>query len=193
MAKILRKVSVSKETALRGEFTSESLLPSDKHTCSCVGEIAAIKKGAKLKYMTCPEAEGKTRYLVTCKDCSAEIAYVYAVDEELTDWCDVHYTCATKEESYKVKEHYTEVKDGKNVEKTRLVDAIRYFWHGAFATHISPVDGHLGFECTCGNDTRDFRANTTLPAKVAEQMAKDNLKGRAFNKWNSKFKVKEVK
>jgi len=172
MAKDRRTVLVSNEARLKlqqkkkDRRTVVSRYPIDRHDCKCQYMISRIKKGRKKDYYQCPRSEeqGMKKYAVICKDCKSTLAFLYATDKSLEDWCDLHYVC----------EH----------------DNLK--WSGCMAVNISPVDGYLGFECTCGNDTRDFRANTTLPPQQAFEVAESNLKGREFNKRDSKFLVKEV-
>jgi len=162
--KILRKVCASKGSKKQRIV---SLLPIDRAGCKCQEDIVEMKKKLEVVMYTCPKSKekGMKKYLITCGECGADIAYIYAKDENLSDWCDLHYITENT---------------GKE-------------WKGCMAVNISPVDGRLGFECTCGNDTRDFRTNTTMPSKLALEIAKENLIGREFGKRNSKFKTKEVK
>jgi hypothetical protein len=104
------------------------------------------------------------QYKVSCANCGDDIALVYATDKALTDWCDLHYTCYS---------------DGKN-------------WHGCMAVNISPIDSSLGFECSCGQDTRDFRANNTLPQNILDKLIEKSSVGKAFGKPSSKFKVTKI-
>ncbi len=71
----------------------------------------------------------RKKYWIVCARCGDKVAYVWAENEKLDNWCDLHYYC-----------WYT---------KTT--------WRGARAINVSPIDGKLGVECSCGEDTRDFR------------------------------------
>jgi len=145
----------------------ESPYPIDRSDCQCQPILAKIKKREHRPYLTCPRAtEPKmARYSLTCKECKSLVAYVYATDTSLTDWCDLHYLCSHDAD----------------------------YWSGAMAVNISPIDQHIGIECACGQDTRDFRANTTLPPQQALAIETENSKGRAFGKRTSKFIVKKYK
>lgn len=107
---------------------------------------------------------GMRRYEVTCKACGEVMGYCWATDNTLGDWCEFHFT---------------QWKDGKR-------------WHGCMTPHISPVTEQLCLECCCGQDTRDFRANTTLSARVASRIEERNRVGREFGKPDSKFLVRIV-
>ena len=160
----MRKVSVSKEA--KRQLTQEGKLkkkivswfPVDLPDCECQPILVEMRKNPTMMgYLTCPKDKtGYKQYEVKCK-CGNDIAVLWAKDETLTEWCDLHYLC----------EHN---------KKT---------WKGCMAVNISPIDLTLGFECTCGNDTRDFSANTTLSPKDKENKIKENKK--------NKFSIKEIK
>lgn len=57
-------------------------------------------------------------------------------------------------------------------------------WHGCLTPNVSPYTGMLRLECCCGNDNREFVGK---PAKE-----KENRVGRAYDRRDSKFKVKGV-
>lgn len=166
----MRKVSVSleaiKKLKNKAKRVIKSNLPIDRYDCICQKEITRIKKTpSKPAYLECPrDRTGMEKYEIICAICKSKIAELYATDVTLTDWCDLHYFC----------EH-----DSKE-------------WKGCMAVNISPIDGKLGFECTCGNDTRDFRANTTLKPKDLAAKIKETEVGREFTK-DSKFLVRKVK
>ena len=95
---------------------------------------------------------------ITCKSCQEVLAYVYADDATLLNWHATYYVS-----SY---------------------DATR--WYGCMAVNVSPIDSALGFECACGVDTRDFRANRNT---LLKQRTQDNLEQRTFGKSKSAFKA----
>jgi len=161
--KILRKVCASEGSKKQIII---SLVPVDRANCECQEKIVEMKKNLKVTKYECPRAKekGMKKYLITCGECGSKIAYVHAKDRKLSDWCNLHY----------------------------ITENTGSEWKGCMAVNISPIDEKLGFECTCGQDTRDFRANTTLPSKMAMSIAEENLIGKEFGKRNSKFKVKEV-
>jgi len=153
-----------------------SFFPVDKHDCECQAQIADLKIQLarlpedkreslmkKIGPQRCPKSRkpGYNRYKIVCAQCGQTVAFVYAKDKYLTDWCDLHYYnwCDRKR------------------------------WYGCATVNISPIDGKLGFECFCGNDTRDFRNSATLPPKEIEA----RLKKRDFGKPNSGFIVKRVR
>lgn len=154
MQKIIKRANSS---GLRKAEQIVSKIPVDKHDCLC------SKLTENKLYTTCPRSSeyGMRKYQILCDNCGDSVAFIYATDESLTDWCDLHYTCFN---------------DGK-------------YWHGCMSVNISPIDQSLGFECSCGQDTRDFRANNTLPNNVLIKIIERNSKGREFNKKDSKFKV----
>lgn len=140
-----------------------SWFPVDRWDCECQPLIIEIKKDpSKFKYIECPKVRlNWKKYKVKCSNCNSDIAELYAKDDTLTEWYDLHYLC----------EH-----DDKD-------------WSGCMAVNISPIDGKLGFECACGNDTRDFRANSTLKTKDLNKKLEQTQKGKEFGKIDSQFKI----
>ena len=105
------------------------------------------------------DKSGYKLYEVRCSTCGDVVAQVWATDDTLRDWCDLHYMSW----------------HDKNT------------WYGAMAVNISPVDGHLGFECACGEDTRDYRANRSMPPVTKRLMIEYTMNHRDFAKPTSKF------
>lgn len=99
------------------------------------------------------------RFDILCTNCGQKVAYCYAKNDKLDGWCDLHYLC-----SY---------------------DPIT--WYGCMAVNVSKIDNHLGFECACGEDTREYRDNQTLPPIQRQLMAEYSLKHREFGTPDSKF------
>lgn len=182
---MLRNITASRETEERVKLSKNkrldmySFYPVDKGNCICQSLISEWKEkmsGMHPKYredemvkmnhaLVCPRDKSQmTRYMLVCNKCSQVQGYCWATDNTLVDWCDFHYVNWT---------------DG-----TR--------WYGCLTPNVSPIDQSLTIECTCGQDTRDFRANMTLPSIIAETMEKENKVGRHFGKTNSKFNVLEV-
>ena len=104
------------------------------------------------------------KYAIHCGACDELQGYIHAYNKNLDGWCNFHY--------------YQRAENGQ--------------WKGCLTPHVSPVTGKLCLECCCGEDTRDFTINQTLPAHISQKIELDNKEGRDFNKYNSKFKVKEV-
>lgn len=152
-----------------------SYFPCDAHDCPCQKLISDLQhkfEGMtpkqvseykfKTEYLRCPKDKSDMkRYRIYCSHCSSLVGELYATDRTLVDYCDFHY----------ISEH-----DGE-------------YWYGAFGVNISPIDGHIGIECACGNDSRDFRANGTLPEIIKQQKIKEASFGREFNKDHSRYKV----
>lgn len=156
-------ISSSKKKGYKG------LTPADPYECSCQKLIQkmykAVGEGKKSYYVECDRKKiGMSKYNIVCSNCANVVAEVYATDLTLKDYCDLHYICQT---------------DGKN-------------WYGALALNLSPIDGKIGIECACGQDTRDFRANNTLPYDKLSKKIVENLKGRDFGLKDSKFKLMKV-
>lgn len=105
------------------------------------------------------------RHEVTCRACGEVMGYCWATDDTLKDW-DAFY--------------YTQQKKGGR-------------WYGCMTPHVSRITGQLCLECCCGEDTRDFRANTKLPTKIIDDIEKRNCVGREFNGPDSKFLTRVVK
>lgn len=101
----------------------------------------------------------RKKYHILCATCGDKVAYVWAKDQKLTDWADLHYICWYDRES----------------------------WRGAMAINVSPVDGALGIECACGEDTREFRVNKTLAPIQRNLMSEYSLKHRDFATPDSRF------
>jgi hypothetical protein len=167
--KVLRKPTVSNEQRGKADLII-SPIPIDRPNCKCKPKIKAAamqarKTGKKPKWVSCPRDKSNMQaYKIVCKRCGEVVGLVYATDKYMSDWCDLHYVTRT---------------DGK-------------FWYGTRAINISPVDDKVGIECSCGNDTRDFRANTTMNPADALKIAESNMKGRDFGKKNSRFFLKEI-
>jgi hypothetical protein len=101
----------------------------------------------------------RKKYDILCGRCGEKVAYCWAENEKLDNWCDLHYICWFDKDS----------------------------WRGALAVNVSPIDGHLGFECACGEDTRDHRANKTLAPIAKQLMVEYVMKHRDFAKPSSRF------
>lgn len=101
----------------------------------------------------------KKRYYIYCTRCQEKIAYVWAKNEKLEEWCDLHYLCSHDRET----------------------------WYGALAINVSPIDGKIGIECACGEDTRDYRANRSMPPIQKQLMIEYSQKHRKFGDANSTF------
>lgn len=145
-----------------------SQFPIDLPNCEC-GQLIQRKKqeitlkGNDGKMITCPRnRKGYKQYEIFCKKCKAKVAEVFARNKKLEDWFDLHYYSWH---------------DKKN-------------WHGAVGLNISPIDQSVGFECACGNDARDFRANQTMRGKQLADKINETVDGREWGKRNSKFKLK---
>lgn len=163
--------SVSKETAnkITGNkwVRTVSQIPYDKYDCKCKPLVEnyfkQVANGQKPDYVECNHHhEYYNQYEIICNNCNNVVANCWSSDGSLSDYFDLHYVCEN---------------NGKN-------------WRGAMSLNISPIDGKLGIECACGQDTRDFRANNTLPLKEKNQRIIEGLKGREFGKGNSKFLLK---
>lgn len=111
------------------------------------------------------DKSGYKKYKVTCARCGDEVAIVWATDKTLHDWVDMHYM-------------------QKHDEKT---------WYGCLVPSISQIDEELGFECCCGEDTRDFRGRTSLAPVLRGLAIEYSMKHREFNKPTSAFIAMEAK
>ncbi len=107
---------------------------------------------------------GLSRFEITCSTCGEKVAYCYAKNEKLEGWCDLHY----------------------------LTWYDRTSWYGAATVNISPIDGKIGFECHCGEDTKDHRCTRGLPPVQRMLMIEYSMKHRAFGHSESKFIASEV-
>lgn len=155
-----------------------SFFPIDRHDCACYPEvvklrlqIAQIQPEKRTDFLqnmgrfTCPRDKSKMiKKIITCRNCGQAQGSVWATDDKLTDWCDFHYYQWT---------------DGNE-------------WNGCLTPNVSIIDGHLGLECCCGYDTRDFRGNMSLSTRIAEDVEKSNAVGRRFGEPDSKFAIKNA-
>jgi hypothetical protein len=67
-------------------------------------------------------------------------------------------------------------------------------WHGCMTVNVSELDGMLGFECVCGEDTRDFRRAKNMPGVMKALRTEYSMNHRQFGKQTSSFlAVKKVK
>lgn len=184
MAKQIIFPVVSKDTKamlagnkLKGQILY-SFFPCDRWNCECVAlkndriaELAQLNEDKRREailredHMECPrDKDGMRCYRIYCNNCDSPIAELWSKDEALSDFCDLHYISFT---------------DGE-------------VWKGTFGVNISPIDGKLGFECACGADTRDFRANTTMPGKAVREKIDANLKGRDFGVEGAKYRTERI-
>lgn len=155
-----------------------SFFPCDKWDCECQPDINDLKVRFanmtpkevgnlkyKMEYLKCPRKKlGMTKYKIICNNCDEQVGQFYAREDDLNDWCDLHY----------ISSH-----DGQ-------------YWQGAQIVNISPIDGAIGFECACGVDTRDFRANATLKGRQLLKKIAETKKGRLFNQEDSKFRLEPI-
>ena len=173
-----REVSVVVTNSPSKTIEIYSFFPCDKASCDCQKVIVDFKKKlstlpanekqalmAQTERIICSRSKkGMKRYRIVCKTCGEILGYCWATDNTLKDWCDFHYTQWT---------------DGKE-------------WHGCLTPHVSPITEQLCLECCCGADTRDFRANMTLPISTAMEIEEENQVGRDFGTADSKFAVRTV-
>lgn len=128
-------------------------------------ELAMMNAAEKLDFMAgapidLVEEKGKRqKFFITCVRCGEQVGYCYANNEALEGWCDLHYICWYDKKS----------------------------WHGCMAVNVSPTDESLGFECACGEDTRDFRDNKNLPPIQKRLMIEYGQQHRDFGKKTSRF------
>jgi len=156
-----------------------SFFPVDRANCKCkqlifewnqkLGQATKEVREALLAQtpvLECPAVDKRrmNKYQIICKNCGETQGFCWASNETLRDWVDFHYTQWSKGD----------------------------FWRGCFTPHISPISQQLCFECCCGQDTRDFRANMTMSQKSAESKEAENAIGREFGRSDSKFLVKRV-
>jgi len=118
-----------------------------------------LRDNAPVDFVKDKKEKGYSRYNVTCVQCGDAIAVVWAKDDELKDWCDLHYIC----------------------------EYDKHTWHGCMAVNVSPIDQQLGFECACGQDTRDYRTNKELPPITRRLMVEYILEHRNFGTTTSAY------
>lgn len=148
---IERKVALKKAEIIR------SMAAMDRET-----QRAFIAEGP-IDFVT--DKENRKKYDIICSRCGDRVAYVWARDDKLADWCDLHYICWFD----------------------------KFSWRGCMTVNVSPIDAHLGFECACGEDTRDYRANKSLPPVQKQLMSEYAMQHREFGKTSSKFIAIESK
>lgn len=174
----VRRVLVSSETKESLGYRSKRVIVSKfpvnplhiekqiaRKKADIMRSIPLMSKEEKDKFMKSKPldfVEDKTGYRlydIFCVTCSEKVATVWSKDESLKDWVDLHYICS-----------YDQVE-----------------WSGCMAVSVSPIDGSLGFECVCGEDTRDFRVKKGMPPIQKQLMIEYSLKHREFNTLNSRF------
>jgi len=188
-----RKIFASEETAQLAKKSNYrivqvySFFPIDRASCFCQKMIKDYR--SKLdshsqekreefikrdKHLVCPrDKTGMRRRVITCNNCDEIQGYLWARDNTLKDWCDFHYV------------QWTETREIKSKKSKKVF--YETLWHGCFTPHISPITEELCLECTCGQDTRDFKANMTMNVKEAYKIEDKNKIGREFGESNSKF------
>lgn len=213
----MRSISEEEAKNLRANNLTErviySFFPCDKWECDCQGLIENLK--VKFGSMTTNQIQtykdrlgsvlrctrnknGMKLYKIHCNKCNALLAECFATDDTISDWCDLHYIC--KSVLGKRKEDFGRMvakkdKSGKVIGseyKPHLKEVEFGYWEGALAINISPIDGKLGIECACGQDTRDFRANATLPDEERAKLVKRSMQGRELGKQDSKFRASPI-
>lgn len=128
-------------------------------------EMALMKPADKLRFIEqgpidfISDKGNRKKYEILCSNCGDKVAYCWASDDSLSDWVDLHYLTWYNAES----------------------------WRGALAINVSPIDGKLGIECACGEDTRDFRAAPHMAPLQRQLMTEYSLKHRVFGTKESKF------
>lgn len=169
-----------------------STLPNDHHDCDCFGlvrswneKLSKMSPEEKLKQkpVDCPRAKGLTKYEIRCRECGDLIAYVNAENEQLDGWCNLHYVSEAK-----LGFEYQNFNVNGKLKKKKIVIGE---WHGCIGLQLSSIDDKLGFECACGNDTRDFRIKNNLTGYQLKDKLNNNMIDRDFTS-NSKFLVKEA-
>lgn len=179
-----------------------SFLPIDSKDCDCFKvikdwverlsnirpeDVARVQKDMGM--INCPSMVGKKHYEIRCGVCGDLVAYVHATDESLKDWCNLHYVSEAK----LIKTYYfVDVVGKKGKLKKEKRESYYGEWHGCMTPNVSPIDGKFGFECACGNDSRDFRL-AHLTTDIVKAKIKENMIGREFNQENSKYILVEVK
>lgn len=124
-----------------------------------------LSKNAPFDFVENKEEKGYKLYKVICVQCHDELALVWAKDETLRDWCDLHY----------------------------ITEYDKNSWRGCMTVQNSDVDDQLGFECACGEDTRDHRGRSSLPPVLRKLAIEYSMKHRAFGTKDSAFIAMQVK
>ncbi len=123
-------------------------------------------KNTPIDFIKDKQKLGYRKFKITCARCGDPIAVVWATDSTLRDWCDLHY----------LQEH------DKNT------------WYGCMTVNVSQIDEQLGFECACGEDTREYRTRNSMSPILRELATEYSMKHRAFNKSTSAFiAIRETK
>lgn len=135
-----------------------------KQKAELVRSLALMQDKDRKHFLKTPvdfvaDKTGYKQYDIICARCGDAIANCWATDDTLEDWCDLHYMCW----------------HDKNT------------WYGAMSVNVSKIDGKLGFECACGEDTRDWRMNKSLAPVVKQLLIEYSMKHRDFGKPTSKF------
>jgi len=130
-----------------------------------IRSMAAMDRETQIKFIAegpidfVSDKENRKLFDIICTRCGDKVAYVWARTEKLEDWVDLHYVCWFD----------------------------KFSWRGAMTINVSPIDARIGFECACGEDTRDFRKSRSLPPVQRELMIEYSMKHRDFGNKDSKF------
>lgn len=190
--------------------TIYSFYPVDRHDCPCqkvimefnnrLGKLSLDEIGNlkyKTEYIRCPrDKTNMQQFRVHCGICGDLVGECYATDDTLKDYCDFHYisyyTVDEKEVEVEEKEEQMD-KQGHSLSKFKTKKVKKKFeegfWHGALGVNLSPIDGMIGIECCCGNDTRDFRANNTLIPELKKKKMEETSYGRDYGQKISRYKL----
>ncbi len=164
---------------VKGKRRITSFLPVDKPDCDCFafrGEWGEKISNMSLddrkslqeqgKVFDCPRSEGMKKYEIYCPKCGDLLGFVYALDDKLTDWCNLHYITESRIEKKERVEPEKYLRDtklhkkgeikmykGKPKLKTYNIKASK--WHGAMAVNSQgefPV-----IECSCGVRLKNYK------------------------------------
>lgn len=163
-----RKISIIGHLAINPRPIARKLIPQ---VAEIVRKMAVMDKIELQNFIDLGPVDfvenkvGLKKFRIKCATCGDDIAYCWAENDKLDNWCDLHY----------------------------LSWYDKFSWRGCFVVNLSPVDGKLGFECVCGENTCEFRSNTSLPPIARQLMVEYSLKHRDFGNSESKFIAIEIK
>lgn len=110
------------------------------------------------------DKKGLKQFFIYCNNCGDVVAYCWAKKANLEGWCDLHHITYNDREMFR----------------------------GCITPNVSLVDGRLGFECACGEDTRDHRKGSTLPPQARRLMIDYVMAHRDFGKETSSYRAEEA-
>lgn len=125
----LKLLGKAKKRVIYSRFTV------DKHDCECksrekelISKASILNDKQKEEYLeantpiVCKNIKDKKKFILICPDCKSQVAEVYAVNDKLENYANLHYISWYDKNS----------------------------WYGAFGVNVNPSTQVVNIECCCG-------------------------------------------